>query len=257
MASTLREVLRNMTSVPCIIAAIVLKPNGVIIEESISEKTDPGMLRAIAGDMLSQWEWVGSDMGMGRPHALLVESDSGPLSVMPVGRDRTLVAMGNRSCSIGRIRVEMQHAKGAIHEVEHLANGTFQNPRQIVAKIPSEARADPDEFVRAIERTAEERVVPGLAGEIVVIGVNTFRLARRLVATLSQAKSIRSSRLRAYSPGNITIDVVFEEGEALAAITSKSFDGFPVEVIEHTDTRLVLGISDRVASSAAMPGRGP
>src|ERR1700737_5632441 len=99
MASSLREVLGQMTGVPCIVAAVLLKPDGSMIEQSMTAGVDLETVQTIARDMMPLWEWVGRDVEIGRPRVLVVEGGSGPLSIMPVGRDTLLAAIGNPSCS--------------------------------------------------------------------------------------------------------------------------------------------------------------
>lgn len=219
MASSAREVLGHLT-MPSIAAAMLMKRDGSVVERAPSDEVGSETLRAITHDLVALWESAGTDLGIGRPRALLVETTCGPLSIMPVGRDALLVAVGNGSCSIGRIRRQMQRARQA-------------------------------------GGLSADRLGDGPPGEVVVIGVSTFRFTARLVAALSRARGVRSARLRAYTPGRITIDVAFEEGGTLASITSASLEESSLEVIERSDARLLLGVSTPVASSAVMLGRVP
>ena len=96
--------------------------------------------------------------------------------------------------------------------------------------------------VRPSPAPAPERVPAGAAqaqGEIVVSPVGSYLQASRLVTAVSKIKGVKTARLRAYSKGMITIDVLTEEG-TLAGIGADLSTGFPVDVVEETDTRLVL-----------------
>jgi len=96
--------------------------------------------------------------------------------------------------------------------------------------------------VRPSPAPAPERVPVGAAqaqGEIVVSPVGSYLQASRLVTAVSKIKGVKTARLRAYSKGMITIDVLTEEG-TLAGIGADLSTGFPVDVVEETDTRLVL-----------------
>ena len=251
MASHVREVLGRLTGVPSVIAAILMKPDGSMIERSMSNGVDPETVQVRVRDMLSDWEWAGSELGMGKPHGFLLETGNGPLSMVPVGPDTVLVTMGSRSCRIGVIRRQMQRAKEAICAAECSAESAIPDLQWILAEIPSGVR----------EHTSREEVAggpaEGSAGEVVVIGVTTFRLARRLVAAVSQVQGVRSATLRAYSPGSLTIDIAFQGGGTLAVITGRCFGECSLDIIERTATRLVLGISSQVASAAALLGRAP
>lgn len=255
MASSPGEVLGRMTRVPCIVAAILMKGDGSITEQSVSEGVDPEPVRALARDLLSRWEWIGADMGMGRPRALLRGSTHGPLSLMPVGPDAVLLAVGNRSCSIGRIRHEMQRAREAMREAQGVARGTIPDLRRMISEMASTNGAG--EIVRTIDRALDQRPAAATAGEVVVIGVYTFRLALRLVTALARMTGVRAASLKTYAPGGITIDVAFEGGGALASITGSSFGDCSLDVIERTDARLVLAVPNPVVPTAAMVGRVP
>src|ERR1700730_2264819 len=171
-----------MARVPGIVAAIVMAVDGSITEQSVAKGVDPQPVRAMARDLLSRWACVGSDMGMGRPRALLSASACGPLSVMPVGPDAVLLAMGNPSCSIGRIRHEMRRAGDAIREAQHAPGTIIPDLQRMTSEKTSTNGAA--QRVLTIERDSDEQPDAPPAGEIVVIGVNTFRLAQKLVAAL-------------------------------------------------------------------------
>jgi predicted regulator of Ras-like GTPase activity (Roadblock/LC7/MglB family) len=257
MASSLGEVLGRMTRVRGIIAAILMKVDGSITELSVSEGVAPGPVRAFARDLLSRWEWVGSGMGIGRPQALVSATTRGPLCLMPVGPDAVLLALGDGSCRVGRIRYELRQAGDAVRMAQRAVPGTIPNLRRMISEMTSTNGNGADEIVRTIERATDQRPATATAGEVVVTGVNSFHLAMKLVTALSHVKGVRSARLKTYAPGSITIGVDFERGGALASITGASFGDCPLEITERTDVRLVLRIPNPVARSAAMVGRVP
>jgi predicted regulator of Ras-like GTPase activity (Roadblock/LC7/MglB family) len=233
MASSFREILGRMTGVPCIVAAVLLKADGSMIERSMSEGIDLETVQTIARDMMPLWEWVGRDVEMGRPRALLVERGSGPLSIMPVGADTLLAAMGDRSCSLGRLLRQMTRAKDALYDAAPVAAGADGT----------------DELAPVVERASDLRPEAGRVGEVVVIGANTFRFALSVVTTLARATGVRSASLKTYAPGSIAIDVAFEGDGSLSSIAAGSIGDCSLHVIERTDARLVLG--------ALAPGASP
>jgi len=257
MTSSLGEVLGRMTRVPGIIAAILMKADGSITELLVSEGVDPDPVRAFARDLLSRWEWVGSESGIGSPQALLSATARGPLCLMPVGPDAVLLALGDGSCRVGRIRYELRRAAEAVHMAQRTVPDTIPDLRRMISEMTSTNGNGAGEIVRTIERASDQRPATATAGEIVVTGVNSFHLAKRLVTALSHVKGLRSASLKTYAPGSITIGADFEGGGALASITGRSFGECTLEVIERTDVRLVLRISNPVARSAAMVGRVP
>ncbi len=257
MTSSLGEALGRMTRVPGIIAAILMKVDGSITELSVSEGVDPEPVRALARDMLSRWEWVGSEAGIGRPQALLSATARGPLCLLPVGPDAVLLALGDGSCRAGRIRYELRRAGEAVRMAQRAVPGTIPDLRRMISDMTSTNENGAGELVRTIERASDPRPATATAGEIVVTGVSSFHLAMRLVTALSRVKGVRSASLKTYAPGSITIGVDFEGGGALASITGRSFGECTLDVIERTDARLVLRISNPVPRSAAMVGRVP
>jgi predicted regulator of Ras-like GTPase activity (Roadblock/LC7/MglB family) len=256
--SSLGEVLGRMTRVPGIVAAMLMKVDGSITELSVSEGVDPEPVRAMSRDLLSRWEWVGSEAGIGRPQALFAATAHGPLCLMPVGRDAVLLALGNGSCRVGRIRYELRRAGEAARAAQRAVPAAIPDLRRMISEMTSTNGNGAGEIVRTVERASDQRPAPATAGEVVVTGVNSFHLAMKLVTALSRVKGVRSASLKTYAPpGSITVGVDFEDGGALASITGRSFGECTLEVTERTDARLVLCISNPVARSAAMVGRVP
>jgi cell division septum initiation protein DivIVA len=84
---------------------------------------------------------------------------------------------------------------------------------------------------------------PRPRGEIVVSPVHSYLQASKFMTAVSRAGGVRTARLRAYSKGSITIDVMTDTG-TLAGFDPHRIDGFPVDVVEVTDRRLVLHIAN-------------
>ena len=80
-------------------------------------------------------------------------------------------------------------------------------------------------------------------GEIVVSPVSSYLQATKLVTAVSRVRGVRTARLRTYSKGSVTIDVLTEE-DAFAALDPHLIDGFPLDIVEATDRRLVLRIGN-------------
>lgn len=80
-------------------------------------------------------------------------------------------------------------------------------------------------------------------GEIVISPVHSYLQATKLVTAVSRVSGVRTARLRTYSRGSITIDVLIE-GDTFAALDPHLIDGFPLDIVEATDRRLVLRIGN-------------
>ena len=254
MASSFGEVLDRMTRVPGIVAAILMKVDGSITAQSVSEKLDVSRVRGLARDLFARWDGIGADLGIGRPRMVVSTTLRGPLSLIPVAPDAVLLAMGNRGCSVGRIRHELRRAGEAMREAHGVSHETAPALGTTVAAMVSHGAAG---SARPTERAPGEWRGPGPAAEIVVSGVDTFRLALKLVTALGRAKGVRSAILKTYEPGSITIEVASEDRGTLASIDGRSFGDCPLDLIERTEARVVLAIPVPVAPAAAVAGRVP
>jgi hypothetical protein len=109
---------------------------------------------------------------------------------------------------------------------------------------PSPAPSPAPEPERVPVVAAAQAQAQGQAqAEIVVSPVSSYLQASRLVTAVSKIKGVKTARLRAYAKGMITIDVMTEEG-SLSGIGADLSSGFPVDVVEETDTRLVLRLAN-------------
>jgi predicted regulator of Ras-like GTPase activity (Roadblock/LC7/MglB family) len=114
-AASLKDVLGDLTKKPGVIAAAVVSRDGFVIEGLTSEEElDLDALGALTSSALIGWESIGADMSAGGPQMLLVEFESGPISVSPVAGDAVLVVMGNRLCNLGRMRIEASRVREAV-----------------------------------------------------------------------------------------------------------------------------------------------
>jgi uncharacterized protein len=114
-AANLKDVLGELTKKPGVIAAAVVSRDGFVIEGLTSEEElDLDALGALTSSALIGWESIGADMSAGGPQMLLVEFESGPIAVSPVGGDAVLVVMGNRLCNLGRMRIEASRVREAV-----------------------------------------------------------------------------------------------------------------------------------------------
>jgi cell division septum initiation protein DivIVA len=80
-------------------------------------------------------------------------------------------------------------------------------------------------------------------GEIIISPVHSYLEATKLVTAVSRINGVSAARLRTYSKGSIIIDVMTEE-RPFAALDPHLIDGFPLDVVEATDHRLVLRIGN-------------
>ena len=76
-------------------------------------------------------------------------------------------------------------------------------------------------------------------GEVVVSPVSSYLQASKLITAMSRMTGVKAVRLRTYAAGVVTIEVATETG-TLSGFDTAHIDGFPLDVVEATDTRLVL-----------------
>ena len=101
---------------------------------------------------------------------------------------------------------------------------------------------------RGPERDAGEAPAARPSAEIVVSPVHSYLQATKLVTSVSRMKGVQAARLRSYSHGTITIDVV-TEGGSVTGVDPRQINGGPLDVVEASDNRMVLRLA------GAEPGR--
>ncbi len=106
-----------------------------------------------------------------------------------------------------------------------------------------EAREDRGQDHRDHDRNGGQTPAAPPTAEIVMSPVHSYLQATKLVTAVSRMKGVRTARLRSYSKGAITIDVVTETGTA-TAIDPTLINGAALDVVEATDSRIVLRLGD-------------
>lgn len=116
-------------------------------------------------------------------------------------------------------------------------NGPGRDKKAVVPQTPGR------QGTAATADGEDRRSSPPSSGEVTVRHVNSFREATKFVRALSQVRGVEIARLRGYASGIATIDVTADG--PLAALDVKHLDGFPVEVVQATPTKLVIQIARR------------
>ena len=241
MTSRLSVASESVMKVPGIVAVALVDSDGCVIENVSCGEVDFAASAASASQILRQWALLGTDLDMGTVQSVLIERESGPATITPVGRNAALLVLGNRLCRPGHLRREVRRAREAMDEVER------------AGPSPEASPPPPADLLSNLVRTTEE-VSPAPAprlttGEVVLIGAHTFRLVTKLIAQLLQMKGVQSSYLRAYSPAGTIIDVVLEDGATLATISRSGLEEFAIERTEDRGARLVLRAETALATS--------
>jgi predicted regulator of Ras-like GTPase activity (Roadblock/LC7/MglB family) len=245
MTSRLGVLLESAIQSPGVVAAVLARSDGCVIENASRVENDQARSGAVAGNMLRRWTVTGLDLGMGVLHSLLIEETSGPAMIAPVGSDAILLVVGNQTCRPGHLRLAAKHATGALGE---LARTGLEADANVVPQ-PAEHLDPPPPAIDEDSSAIPPASPTVTTGEVVLIGAHTFQLVTKLVTHLLKMRGVRSSRLRAYSPSSTIIDVVLEDGASLAAIDSQSLEEFSVERTEGQGTRLVLRADSAFAIS--------
>jgi cell division septum initiation protein DivIVA len=120
-------------------------------------------------------------------------------------------------------------------------------------EVPSPVAPPPPDVVPEAVQPRGEAVAPQPAaraggerdwntmpkGEVVVSPVSSYLQASKLITAISRMTGVKAVRLRTYAAGVVTIEVATETG-TLSGFDTAHIDGFPLDVVEATDTRLVL-----------------
>lgn len=241
MTARLSAVIESTLKAPGVVMAVIVDAAGHAIEGASCADGDLAETARSASEMLKQWISVGAELGIGDVRSMLLERPGGPVTISPAPRGSALVIVGHPSCQPGRLRREARLATDAVAEIAGLATNGADHPAEHVETVDAAARST-------------GRLTPG---EVVLVGAHTFRLVTRVVARLLQTQGVRSSRLRAYSPGSTIIDVLLEEGATLAAIGRNCFGDVPIERAADGHSRLVLRAAKaslRVPTPLGSPG---
>ena len=119
--------------------------------------------------------------------------------------------------------------------------------------VPPPVAPPPPKVVPKAVQPQEEAVAPPPAaraggerdwntmpkGEVVVSPVSSYLQASKLITAISRMTGVKAVRLRTYAAGVVTIEVATETG-TLSSFDTAHIDGFPLDVVEATDKRLVL-----------------
>ncbi len=106
-----------------------------------------------------------------------------------------------------------------------------------------ESRDDEGRGRKDRDRNGGHTPAPQPAAEIVVSPVHSYLQATKLVTAVSRMKGVQTARLRSYSKGTITIHVVTEAG-TVAALDPRLISGGPLDVVEATDSLMVLRLGE-------------
>ncbi len=120
-------------------------------------------------------------------------------------------------------------------------------------EVPTPVAPPPPEVVPVAVQPRGEAVAPQPAaraggerdwntmpkGEVVVSPVSSYLQASKLITAISRMTGVKAVRLRTYAAGVVTIEVAMDTG-TLSGFDTAHIDGFPLDVVEATDTRLVL-----------------
>lgn len=157
---------------------------------------------------------------------------------------------------IGRLQAEVERV--IIPALRELTQTVTQNEQAAHGRPSSVPPAAPPVPVRDASRDHDRNgghtPAPPPTAEIVMSPVHSYLQATKLVTAVSRMKGVTTARLRSYSKGAITIDVVTETG-TVAAIDPTLINGGPLDVVEATDSRIVLRLGDAGSGRGAGSGR--
>lgn len=115
-ADGVRAILDGLLKVDGVTAALVVGRDGFVIEVATApgEEVDIDAVGAIAASTLGTSDVMGSELRLGALGSVLIEFESGPVAVVPVGSEAVLAVVGNRLANLGRVRIEMRRIRTAV-----------------------------------------------------------------------------------------------------------------------------------------------
>ena len=110
----LKSLLEEFLKVEGISAAVVVGRDGFVIESAVSGKVDLDSLGAMVSTGLGTSEVMGTTLGRGKLHQMLVELEKGPILLSPLSPDELIVIVADSSSNIGKIRFELKKNRDRI-----------------------------------------------------------------------------------------------------------------------------------------------
>jgi cell division septum initiation protein DivIVA len=179
-----------------------------------------------------------------RLEAFLTNRDelSGNLDALAKHHAESLEVIERLHAEVERVIIPaLRELTQTVTQKEHAARG---RPSSVPPAAPAAASPVPvRDASRDHDRNGGRAPESPPTAEIVMSPVHSYLQATKLVMAVSRMKGVTAARLRSYSKGAITIDVVTETG-TVAAIDATLINGGQLDVVEATDSRIVLRLGD-------------
>lgn len=110
----LKQILGEFIKLDGVTAAVIVGRDGFVIESAESGNIDSEALGAMASTGLGTSEAMGSELGKGEMHQMLVECENGPILLSPLSDDELIAIVAEKNVNIGRIRYELKKNRDRI-----------------------------------------------------------------------------------------------------------------------------------------------
>lgn len=107
MAGT-KEILNMFTSLEGVRASCLVGRDGFLLDSDARQDIDPEMIGAIAATGFGSSDSMGRQLGKGSMVMTLIEYESGPVLLSPVGEDGFVVIVADKAANFGMIRLSLK-----------------------------------------------------------------------------------------------------------------------------------------------------
>lgn len=104
----LKELLAELARMQGVAAVCLVGCDGFLIESVLNGKMEAEMVGAIASSGFGASESIGRELGKGRLEMTMLEFESGPVILSPVGSEFFLVLVASKEASLGMMRMKIR-----------------------------------------------------------------------------------------------------------------------------------------------------
>lgn len=117
----LDRVIDDLTSISDILAAAVVRRDGLVITHTLPDGVDPKIVAAMTAAIVGTSEMATIQLSQGRFSRALIESDEGKLISTGAGQEALLVALVYKDANLGLVLMALDRASKDVEDL--LARG--------------------------------------------------------------------------------------------------------------------------------------
>ncbi len=113
----LGAVLTDLTRLDDVLAAAVIRNDGLLIEHRLPEGTDPKKIATMAAAVVGISELAAESLGRDRFLRSVIEADDGKILSMRAGREIILFTLVKKDCNVGLVLMAIEKAGRRLTEI--------------------------------------------------------------------------------------------------------------------------------------------